>query len=81
MESKILSLFSVSNEKSEFYKVTHVLDGKQNEISSEEAFPSFCAKKRNRPPEYDLPILMSVRRKEIEPVPMNNMIKAKKDMM
>lgn len=84
MAKKVWMMYgSVSSEKGEPYKVTHIFDKTQNEITIPDAFPSFfnSGALKGRQPEYYLPILMSIRRKEIPPVKMTPIVDAKKEAM
>lgn len=78
LRKKVWMLYgSVSSPMSEYYKVTHIFDGKQNEITLEEAFPNFFRGERKKEASYYLPMLMSIR-KEHPKTPLNEIVEAKK---
>lgn len=73
---------AVSNEKSNYYKVSHIFDSEQNEMSIQSAFPKFFNRKRPNKPEYYLPILMSIRRKgEVKATSLTDVVVAKKNVL
>lgn len=73
---------SVSSPNAEYYKVKCALNEHQQEITLIEAFPSFFKNNNNKkPPEFYLPILMSIRWKQRNIVKMNDVIEAKKNIV
>lgn len=81
MATKVWMLYgSVSRENSEYYKVSHIFDVDQTDITIKQAFPLFFKKERPNPPSYYLPILMSIR-KEKKPIVLNEVVKAKKKLI